>query len=136
MVILRVAFTIAIGSVMVLSAEQKGIADEAVERRTIISGPAVELATPTTAIIRWTVDIARGTETQYGIVRYGTDPGKLDHTASSPNSLVRSRPGMIYRVRIDQLTPGTTYYYTVDTAQADNVVIGLKSPVEQFTTPP
>lgn len=43
---------------------------------------------------------------------------------------------MTYRVRIDGLTPGTTYYFTVDAAQADGIGVGLKSPVSQFTTRP
>jgi hypothetical protein len=37
---------------------------------------------------------------------------------------------MTYRVRIDGLTPGTTYYFTVDAAQADGIGMGLKSPRE------
>jgi hypothetical protein len=43
---------------------------------------------------------------------------------------------MTYRVRIDGLTPGTTYYFTVDAAQADGIGVGLKSPVSHFTTRP
>ena len=44
---------------------------------------------------------------------------------------------MTYRVRIDGLTAGTTYYFTVDAAQADGIGMGLKrSPVNQFTTRP
>jgi purple acid phosphatase-like protein len=88
------------------------------------------------AIIRWTVDTGGGTVKHYGIVRYGTDPRNLDHTARSPNRWVRSLPDMTYRVRIDGLTPGTTYYFTVDAAQADGIAMGLKSPVKQFTTRP
>jgi hypothetical protein len=106
------------------------------ERREIVTGPALESATPNTAIIRWTVATGGGTKTHYGIVRYGSDPGNLGRTARSPNRWVRSRPGMTYRVRIDGLTPGTTYYYTVDAALADGIPMGLKSPTKQFSTPP
>jgi phosphodiesterase/alkaline phosphatase D-like protein len=106
------------------------------ERRQIVTGPALESATHDTAIIRWTANTGRGTATHYGIVRYGTDPSNLDRTARSPNRWTRSLPNMTYRVRIDGLTPGTTYYFTVDAAQADSISMGLKSPVNRFTTRP
>lgn len=69
------------------------------------------------------------------IVRYGTRPENLDQTTSSPNKWNQSLPKVTYRVRIDGLAPGTTYYFTVDVAQADGIGIGLKSPVNRFTTP-
>jgi phosphodiesterase/alkaline phosphatase D-like protein len=43
-------------------------------------------------------------------------------------------PHVIYRVRVDGLKPGTTYYYMVDSTQADGTSIGVKSAVNQFTT--
>jgi hypothetical protein len=43
-------------------------------------------------------------------------------------------PDVTYRVRIDGLTPGTTYYFIVDAALADGIGMGLKSSVNQFTT--
>jgi hypothetical protein len=97
---------------------------------------ALESATDNTAIIRWTANTGRGTAKHYGIVRYGTAPGRLDHTAKSPIRWNPSLPDIVYRVRIDGLAPGTTYYYTVDAEQADGTGIGLKSPVSQFTTRP
>lgn len=106
------------------------------ERRQILTGPALESATQNTAIIRWTANTAGGTVNHYGIVQYGTNPRNLDHTARSPNRWVRGLPDMTYRVRVDGLTPRTTYYYTVDAAQADGIGMGLKSSVNQFTTPP
>lgn len=134
-----VAITIMVVGSLIAShpaAAQQRPADEPVERREIVTGPELESATATTAIIRWTVDTGGGTETRYGIVQYGTDPGRLEYIATSPNRWVRSRPDMIYRVRIDGLSPGKTYYYTVDAALANGVRIRLKSPVKQFTTRP
>jgi hypothetical protein len=104
------------------------------ERSHIVAGPALESATDHTAIIRWTANTGRGTATHYGIVRYGTDPGRLDRTAKSPIRWNQSLPATVYRVRIEGLTPGTTYYFTVDAAHADGVSIGLKNRVDQFTT--
>ena len=106
------------------------------ERGQIVIEPALESATHNIAIIRWTATTGRGTAKHYGIVRYGTDPVNLDRTARSPNRWNQSLPIMTYRVRIDGLTPGTTYYFTVDAAQADGIGMGLKSSVNQFTTHP
>jgi purple acid phosphatase-like protein len=137
-VLLTVAITVVVGSLIAShpTAAQQRTAGKRFERREIVAGPALESATQNTAIIRWTIDSGGGTKTHYGIVRYGTDPGNLDRTARSPNRWVRSLPEMTYRVRIDGLTPGTTYYYTVDAAQADGIGMGLKSPVKRFTTRP
>jgi phosphodiesterase/alkaline phosphatase D-like protein len=118
------------------AAAQQRPAGSGFERGQTLTGPTLESATQNTAIIRWTANTAGGTVTHYAIVQYGTDPRNLDHTARSPNRWVRGLPDMTYRVRIDGLTPGTTYYYTVDAAQADGIGMGLKSSVNQFTTPP
>jgi hypothetical protein len=144
-VLLRVAITAVLGSLIAArpaaaqqSAQQPTAGNGGgtrSERRQIVSGPALEKALPTTAFIRWTVDAGGGTRIHYAVVRYGTDPGTLGHTAMSPNRWARGQP-VTYRVRIDRLTPGTTYYYTVDARQANGVSMGLNSPVKQFTTPP
>jgi hypothetical protein len=133
-----VAITVAVGTLITSHpiAAQQRTAEKRVERREIIAGPALESASENTAIITFTVDKGGGTRKHVGLVRYGTDPGKLDRTARSPNRVIRSLPSMTYRVRIGELTPGTTYYYTVDAAFADGVPFGLKSPVNRFTTLP
>src|SRR5882724_4454133 len=100
------------------TAAQQRTAEKRFERREIIAGPALESATQNTAIVRWTVDKGGGTRKHYGIVRYGTDPRNLDHTSRSTIRWIPSQPNMTYRVRIDGLTPGTTYYYAVDASLA------------------
>jgi Purple acid Phosphatase, N-terminal domain len=137
-VLLRVAITIVVNSLIAShpAAAQQRLAGNASERGQIVTEPALESATQNTAIIRWTANTGRGTATHYGIVRYGTDPGNLDQTARSPNRWNHSLANMTYRVRIDGLMPGTTYYFTVDAAQADGIGVGLKSPVNRFTTRP
>jgi phosphodiesterase/alkaline phosphatase D-like protein len=134
---LTVAITVVVGSLIASQpiAAQQRPAGSGFERRRIITGPALESATQNVAIIRWIANTAGGTTTHYGIVRYGTDPRNLDQIARSPNRWTRGLVNMTYRVRIDGLTPGTTYYYTVDAAQADNIGMDLKSPVNHFTTP-
>jgi len=101
----------------------------------IMQGPDIERADPDFAIIRWTSNNPGGSPEHYGIVRYGTDPTKLNQTAKSP---IRLNPGhsyTIFRVRIDGLKPRTTYYYTVDSTGANGKGDGVKSAVKHFTTP-
>jgi hypothetical protein len=43
---------------------------------------------------------------------------------------------MTYRVRVNGLAPGTTYYFAVDAAEANGIGTGLTSPGDQFTTRP
>ena len=67
-------------------------------------------------------------------MRYGTDPTKLNQTAKSP---IRLNPGhsyTVFRVRMDGLKPRTTYYYTVDSMEANGKDDGVKSTVKRFTT--
>jgi phosphodiesterase/alkaline phosphatase D-like protein len=118
------------------TAAQQRTAGNGSERGQIVTGPALESATPYSAIIRWTANTGRGTARHYASVRYGTDPRNLDQTARSPNRWSQSLPTVTYRVRIEGLAPGTTYYFTVDAAQADGINMGLKNVVSQFTTRP
>jgi phosphodiesterase/alkaline phosphatase D-like protein len=101
----------------------------------ITQGPEIERADPDFAIIRWTSDNPGGSPEHYGIVRYGTNPMKLKQTAKSP---IRLNPGhsyTVFRVRIDGLKPRTTYYYVVDSTEANGKDDGVKSAVQHFTTP-
>ena len=59
----------------------------------------------------------------------------LSQTTKSPIRLNRDHPQTIFRVRVDDLKPQTTYYYTVTSMGSDGVSDGEKSPVKQFTTP-
>jgi phosphodiesterase/alkaline phosphatase D-like protein len=137
-VLLTIAITVVVNSLIAspFAAAQQRAAANGSERRQIVTGPALESATHDTAIIRWTDNTGGGTARHYGIVRYGTDPRRLDQIAKSPNRWSRNLPNMTYRVRVNGLTPGTTYYYRVDSAQADGIGMGLKSSTNQFTTRP
>lgn len=101
----------------------------------ITQGPEIERAYPDFAIIRWTSNNPGGSPEHYGIVRYGTNSTKLNQTAKSP---IRLNPGhsyTVFRVRIDGLKPQTTYYYTIESTEANGEVDGVKSAVKHFTTP-
>lgn len=100
----------------------------------ITKGPALELASSNSAIIRWTSNNPGGTDEHFGVVAYGTDPKNLSEAAKSHIRLNRGHPYTEFRVRVDGLRPRTTYYYTVDSMEGNGARDGVKSPVKQFTT--
>jgi hypothetical protein len=103
----------------------------------ITQGPQLELANANdkTAIIRWTSNNPGGSDEHYGVVHYGTNPKELSQTAKSHIRLNRNHPYTIFRVRVEGLTPRTTYYYTVDSLEANGTSDGVKSTVKHFATP-
>jgi hypothetical protein len=104
-------------------------------RMRIIEGPKIELAKENLTIISWTTDNPGGSPVHYGVVHYGTDPHNLIETAKSPIRLNPDHPSTVFRVRLDDLKPQTTYYYTVDSTQANGKRDRVKSSVNHFTTP-
>jgi phosphodiesterase/alkaline phosphatase D-like protein len=100
----------------------------------ITQGPALELANNNSAIIRWTSNNPGGTDEHFGVVTYGTDPKNLNEIAKSHIRLNRNHPYTVFRVRVDGLQPGTTYYYTVDSMEGNGTRDGVKSPIRRFTT--
>jgi hypothetical protein len=101
----------------------------------ITEGPKIELAREYLTIISWTTNNPGGSPVHYGVVHYGTDPHNLIETAKSPIRLNPDHPSTVFRVRLDDLKPQTTYYYTVDSTQANGKSDGGKSSVNHFTTP-
>ena len=100
----------------------------------IIQGPTIELAREQLTIIRWTTNNPGGSPVHYGIVHYGTDPRGLSETAKSPIRLNPGHASTVFRVRIDGLRPRTTYYYTVDSIEANGKGDGVTSKVNTFKT--
>ena len=101
----------------------------------IIKGPEIEMSKELLTIIRWTSNNPGGSPEHYGVVHYGTDPNNLSQTAKSPIRLNPDHASTVFRVRLDNLKPGTTYYYTVGSMEAQGTDDGTKSVVKQFTTP-
>jgi hypothetical protein len=99
----------------------------------ITEGPALELFSNNEAIIRWTSNNPGGTDEHFGLVKYGTDPHNLDLTAKGHIRLNRNHPYTVFRVRLEDIKAGTTYYYTVDSMEATGELDGLKSSVYHFT---
>ena len=106
-----------------------------VARVRIIEGPRIELTKEHLTVIRWATENPGGSPVHYGVVHYGMDLTDLRQTAKSP---IRLNPGhsyTVFRVRMGALKPRTTYYYTVDSMEANGKGDGVKSTVKHFTTP-
>jgi purple acid phosphatase-like protein len=100
----------------------------------ITEGPSLELAQDTWAIITWTSNNPGGSDEHFGVVHYGTNPKDLSQTAKSHIRLNQQHSYTVFRVRVLNLQPHTTYYYTVDSMNPDGTSDGVKSPVKQFAT--
>jgi hypothetical protein len=85
--------------------------------------------------VRWETNNVPGTTVRYGVVHFGVDPRNVNQTAKSQNRWNRNLPSMIYRVYVDNLEPGLTYYYTVESTDATGVSEATSSELLQFTTP-
>jgi hypothetical protein len=113
--------------------DQARIGENASHSR-IVEGPLLEMSTGTSAIVRWTTNNVAGTTVRYGVVHFGVDPRNLGQVAKSQNRWNRGLPSMIYRVQVDNLEPGLTYYYSVEFTDANGTSQGADSTVRQFTT--
>lgn len=100
----------------------------------VTQGPELESYSDGLAIISWTSNNPGGTDEHWGVVHYGTSPTNLNQTAKSHIRLNQNHAYTMFRVRVDGLQPETTYYYAVDSMQADGKSDGVKSPVSRFTT--
>jgi len=100
----------------------------------ITQGPEIERSDSYLTIVRWTTNNPGGSPEHYGVVHYGTNPKDLSQTAKSPIRLNPSHPDTVFRVRIENLQPGTTYYYKVDSMEASGKGDGVTSKVKTFKT--
>jgi phosphodiesterase/alkaline phosphatase D-like protein len=101
----------------------------------ITQGPALESAKDNWAIIRWTSSNPGGDDEHFGVVHYGTDENNLSQMAKSHVRLNQGHPSTVFRVIVNNLKPGTTYYYTVASTGADGADDGVQTTVQRFTTP-
>jgi hypothetical protein len=98
--------------------------------------PAVESVSDSVAFIGWTVPNPGGTILHYAVVQYGKDPKHLDLTAKSPTRINPGHAEMIFRARVGNLEPGTTYYFRAYSSQANGIYDSQPSAVGEFTTQP
>jgi hypothetical protein len=111
-------------------------ADEGSSAGQVNATPMIESITDTLAFISWTTKTPGGTILHYAVVHYGKDPNHLDLTVESPTRINPGHSEMVFRVRMDDLEPGTTYYYKVSSKQANGISDPATSAVSQFTTQP
>ena len=100
----------------------------------ITEGPAIERVDPNSAIITWRSNNPGGSPQHYGVVYYGTNPGELSQTAKSATRLNPTHSYTVFRVWMPNLQSRTTYYYKVDSMEANGNSDGVQSPVKEFTT--
>ena len=133
---LMLAVAAAAGSLLLSNPTSAQFAPSArkVARVRIIKGPELELARENLTIISWTSNNPGGSPEHFGVVHYGTDPKNLSQTAKSPIRLNQNHRYTIFRVRVDDLKPKTTYYYKVDSMDARGTSDGVNSPLKTFTT--
>lgn len=101
----------------------------------ITTGPSLELFRNNEAIIRWASNNPGGPDEHFGVVTYGVDPHQLNHVAKSHVRLNQGHPQTIFRVRLEDIKPGTTYYYMIGSMGASSAKDNLTSAVYHFTTP-
>jgi hypothetical protein len=135
--LLKLAMTVMIGGLLYSTpvATQESPTTKKAASVRIIRGPEIERVDPDFAIVRWTSNNPGGSPEHYGVVHYGTNPKELSQTAKSPIRLNPGHPDTVFRVRMEDLKPRTTYYYTVDAMEANGTSDGVKSTAKHFTTP-
>jgi hypothetical protein len=134
--LLKVALTVMVGGALYVTpaAAQLSPTTKKAASVKIAQEPEIERADSYLTIVRWTTNNPGGSPEHYGVVHYGMDPKDLSRTAKSPIRLNPNHAETVFRVRIDGLQPKTTYYYTVDSMEANGTGDGVKSTVKQFTT--
>jgi hypothetical protein len=88
---------------------------------TLLRGPYLQAATPTSIVIRWRTDVlARG------IVRFGAGPGHLDRNVRDTTLVTE------HKIKLTGLDPSTKYYYAIGSF-LDTLAAGTD---DYFTTLP
>jgi acid phosphatase type 7 len=95
---------------------------------TILRGPYLQSATPTSIVVRWRTDVTEGS-----VVNYGVDRAQLTSSAKAQGV------GTEHIVQLTGLQPGTPYFYRVGGGSEkteDGEDAPASGPISAFTTPP
>jgi hypothetical protein len=97
---------------------------------TVVRGPYLQVATPTSMVIRWRTDYA-----ETSVVRYGLTRNDLTLSAKSEGV------GTEHIVQLADLKPGTKYFYRVGSGNEKPAAAGAEDaagvgPLSAFVTPP
>ncbi|MGI9101563.1 MAG: fibronectin type III domain-containing protein [Terriglobales bacterium] len=87
----------------------------------ITNQPVVQSTSGDTAFIMWSTNVPAS-----AVVKYGTDPNRLDQTAEAPWG------GTNHGVHLKGLQSGKTYYFTATSGQASGSGTSTSSQVSQF----
>ncbi len=87
--------------------------------------PMLQTLGDTIAVITWRTNAASS-----AVVHYGTDPNNLTQTGEAPWGET------LHSVTVQNLRPGTQYYFSVSSAQAKGTGTATNSNVFRFTTQP
>jgi phosphodiesterase/alkaline phosphatase D-like protein len=85
-------------------------------------GPVVQYVNQNTAIISWNTD-----KQSSSTVKYGTDPNNMNQTATG-------NWGVNHQVQVQGLQPSTTYYFIVNSSQAEGTGNVATSSQQSFQT--
>src|SRR5215471_2621314 len=124
-VIVALAFALSLS----VAAQQAGAGAQKPAAVKITNGPVVEGVGDTWAVIAWTTNTGGST-----VVRYGTDQNNLGQTAQAPYADNEKTQAQNHRVRVANLQPNTTYFFTVDSGQGEGTGTEAKSQISQFKT--
>src|SRR5579884_4496797 len=89
----------------------------------ITSGPTVEYADDSLAVVSWTTNLP-ATST----VHFGIDPRNLDHVAAGATAQTQ------HRVNIADLSPSTKYYFVAESQEPSGGGVPARSVTESVTT--
>jgi len=95
----------------------------------MVGTPKVEHVDDNSAQIAWSTNVKSSST-----VHYGTSASKLTQTAQAPWGGDTNKWSSVHRVKIEGLQPNTTYYYQVDSAQAQGTGTEAKGEVMSFQT--
>jgi hypothetical protein len=106
----------------------------------IVQGPTVLATGDTWAVISWTTNIAgRG----HSVIYTGTSKNHLQPANQTPQTAGTGNSDVVpsyqeqeysHLVRVTNLKPGTTYYFTADSGQGSNHGVESRSGIAQFNT--
>ena len=102
---------------------QTASAQQAQEKFQITHGPVVEQLGPDSVVIAWTTSAPSSS-----VLMYGANPSSLDQKAEA------AWGELTHRVTVRNLTPGTKYYFQVQTGQAQDTGASVSSAVFEVTT--
>jgi phosphodiesterase/alkaline phosphatase D-like protein len=95
----------------------------------MVGTPKIEYVDDNSAQVAWSTNAKSS-----AIVHYGTSPTNLTQTAEEPWGGDTNKWTTVHRVKIQNLQPNTTYYYQVESGQAQGTGTEAKGSVLSFQT--